>query len=53
MKETMSTMDISDSRITVRLELVPASSKKVLDGSEIFLTNIKVLPELFSAMCES
>lgn len=47
-----STVDVPNARVAICLELVPASSEKVLDGSKVLLANIKVFTELFSDMCE-
>ena len=45
-------MDVPDARIAIGLELVPASSKKVLDGTKVFLANVEVFAKLFPRMRE-
>jgi hypothetical protein len=41
-------MDIFDARFLIRLELITASSKQILDGAKVFFANVEMLAELGS-----
>jgi hypothetical protein len=45
-------MNVPDSRVRIRFELIPAPSKQEFDGAKVFLANVNVLSKLSPDTCK-